>query len=117
MVSVLFQRYFIFCLFFGSTSFNHFRIVMTYGAINIERDVALLTQNAVVGIKRWNSLLLLLDYSESINVFMLIVLTFSVLIWIQEVCLLYLSLPEVSLLAFLCSLNGCYVQQVKMQFM
>ena len=49
--------------------------------------------------------------------FMLIVLTFSVLIWIQEVCLLYLSLPEVSLLAFLCSLNGCYVQQVKMQFM
>lgn len=41
---------------------------MTCGAINVEKDVTLLTQNAVVGIKKWNSLLLLLDYSDNINV-------------------------------------------------
>lgn len=47
-----------------------FGTVMTHGAVSIEKDVALATENAVTCIRRWNSLLLLLDHSASINVIM-----------------------------------------------
>ena len=60
----------LFSPFLGVVSLTLFGIVMTHGAVSIEKDVALATENAVTCIRRWNSLLLLLDHSASINVIM-----------------------------------------------
>ena len=68
MIGCLFYQVPFFCPVLGLTLFTLFGTVMTHGAVSIEKDVALATQNAVACIRRWNSLLLLLDYSESINV-------------------------------------------------